>query len=75
MTHQQRSFRNKKGVNKSLRGEIASLRADMRTLIETRCTTDTDTDADRKIITNTDSTVIQCQADCVTLINPALDNE
>ena len=62
--------REQEGVIKSLQGEIASLRADMRTLIEARCTTDTETDVDRKTITNTDSTVIQSQADCVTLINP-----
>lgn len=62
--------REQEGVIKSLQGEIASLRADMRILIEARCTTDTETDVDRKIITNTDSTVIQSQADCVTLINP-----
>lgn len=64
--------REQEEVIKSLQCEIASLRADMRTLIEARCTTDTDTetDVDRKIITNTDSTVIQSQADCVTLINP-----
>lgn len=62
--------REQEEVIKSLQGEIASLRADMRTLIEARCTTDTETDVDRKTITNTDSTVIQSQADYVTLINP-----
>lgn len=55
--------REQEGVIKSLQGEIASLRADMRTLIEARCTTDTEIDTQyKKINKSTESTEIRQNA-------------